>query len=320
MKEKDDGEDNLLENRAGRHGDGARAVRRHRPDQGICLRERERLDRQEHPLCRIRDDPDERQRQRRLLHRAVALHARCGNLSDERGGRSGGGHVVLLRRTRLRRVHVAQLLVRRKRHGRGQVPRGEPHPALVRQPGISPPRRPTARAPSSPPGRSARSRATCGARSTRARTRSPRDSRPSGSMRDQTPRRSPASRGSAAAWKIAKVDAQAGAGEQGDASLEGAEFAIVNASGTNSYVNGHSYADGETVMTIAASWDGLRPTPRRPRATRCRAAPTASWRRTLQKDTFPGTARSSSRSKTPARSSTFPATPCKTTRYAAACR
>ena len=33
--------------------------------------------------------------------------------------------------------------------------------------------------------------------------------------------------------KIAKVDAQAGAGEQGDASLEGAEFAIVNASGTN---------------------------------------------------------------------------------------
>lgn len=37
--------------------------------------------------------------------------------------------------------------------------------------------------------------------------------------------------------KIAKVDAQAGAGEQGDASLEGAEFAIVNASGMNSYVN-----------------------------------------------------------------------------------
>lgn len=44
--------------------------------------------------------------------------------------------------------------------------------------------------------------------------------------------------------KIAKVDAQAGAGEQGDASLEGAEFAIVNASGMNSYVNGHSYAEG----------------------------------------------------------------------------
>ena len=56
--------------------------------------------------------------------------------------------------------------------------------------------------------------------------------------------------------KIAKVDAQAGAGEQGDASLEGAEFAIVNASGRNSYVNGHSYADGETVMTISTSWDG----------------------------------------------------------------
>lgn len=56
--------------------------------------------------------------------------------------------------------------------------------------------------------------------------------------------------------KIAKVDAQAGASEQGDASLEGAEFAIVNASGTNSFVNGHSYADGETVMTVSTSWDG----------------------------------------------------------------
>ena len=56
--------------------------------------------------------------------------------------------------------------------------------------------------------------------------------------------------------KIAKVDAQAGAAAQGDASLEGAEFAIVNASGTSSFVNGHSYADGETVMTISTSWDG----------------------------------------------------------------
>ena len=56
--------------------------------------------------------------------------------------------------------------------------------------------------------------------------------------------------------KIAKVDAQAGASEQGDASLEGAEFAIANASGTSSFVNGHSYADGETVMTISTSWDG----------------------------------------------------------------
>ena len=56
--------------------------------------------------------------------------------------------------------------------------------------------------------------------------------------------------------KIAKVDAEAGAGEQGDASLEGAEFAIVNASGKSSFVGGHSYADGETVMTISTSWDG----------------------------------------------------------------
>ena len=56
--------------------------------------------------------------------------------------------------------------------------------------------------------------------------------------------------------KIAKVDAQAGASEQGDASLEGAEFAIVNESGTSSFVDGRSYADGETVMTISTSWDG----------------------------------------------------------------
>lgn len=56
--------------------------------------------------------------------------------------------------------------------------------------------------------------------------------------------------------KISKVDAEAGSSEQGDASLEGAEFAIVNASGMNSFVGGHSYADGETVMTISTTWDG----------------------------------------------------------------
>ena len=53
--------------------------------------------------------------------------------------------------------------------------------------------------------------------------------------------------------KIAKVDAQAGAAAQGDASLEGAEFAIVNASGTNSFVNGHSYADGDAMLMAADS-------------------------------------------------------------------
>ena len=57
--------------------------------------------------------------------------------------------------------------------------------------------------------------------------------------------------------KISKADAEAGASEQGDASLEGAEFAIVNASGKSSFVDGCSYADGETVMTISTSWDGV---------------------------------------------------------------
>lgn len=56
--------------------------------------------------------------------------------------------------------------------------------------------------------------------------------------------------------KIAKTDAEAGASEQGDASLEGAEFSIVNESGKNAYVGGRSYANGETVMTISTSWDG----------------------------------------------------------------
>lgn len=56
--------------------------------------------------------------------------------------------------------------------------------------------------------------------------------------------------------KVSKADSEAGASEQGDASLEGAQFSIVNASGMSSFVDGHSYADGETVMTIATSWDG----------------------------------------------------------------
>ncbi len=56
--------------------------------------------------------------------------------------------------------------------------------------------------------------------------------------------------------KIAKVDAEVGTSEQGDATLEGAEFAIINASGENAFVSGKSYANGETVMTITTSWDG----------------------------------------------------------------
>ena len=56
--------------------------------------------------------------------------------------------------------------------------------------------------------------------------------------------------------RISKVDAEAGSSEQGDASLEGAEFAIVNASGSELLRGRHSYADGETVMTISTTWDG----------------------------------------------------------------
>ena len=56
--------------------------------------------------------------------------------------------------------------------------------------------------------------------------------------------------------KVSKADSEAGASEQGDASLEGAQFSIVNASGMSSFVDGRSYADGETVMTISTSWDG----------------------------------------------------------------
>ena len=120
--------------------------------------------------------------------------------------------------------------------------------------------------------------------------------------------------------KIAKVDAQAGAAAQGDASLEGAEFAIVNASGMNSFVNGHSYADGETVMTISTSWDGSAYTAQ----TASDALPCGTYR-IVEANAPEGYlpwdgSSSSSRSKATARSSTFPATPCKTTRYAAACR
>ena len=107
--------------------------------------------------------------------------------------------------------------------------------------------------------------------------------------------------------KIAKVDAQAGASEQGDASLEGAEFAIVNESGTSSFVDGRSYADGETVMTISTSWDGSAYTAQ----TGSDALPCGSYR--IVEASSPGTAGSSSPSSTTARSSTFPATPCETT-------
>ena len=55
--------------------------------------------------------------------------------------------------------------------------------------------------------------------------------------------------------KLAKVDTEADAPAQGDATLEGAEFSIVNASGMNTLVNGESYADGQTVMVIKTEWN-----------------------------------------------------------------
>lgn len=55
--------------------------------------------------------------------------------------------------------------------------------------------------------------------------------------------------------KVAKEDSQAGSAPQGDASLAGARFDIVNASGKSALVDGRSYGDGEVVKTIEAEWD-----------------------------------------------------------------
>ena len=55
--------------------------------------------------------------------------------------------------------------------------------------------------------------------------------------------------------KLAKADAEAGPSAQGGASLEGAEFSIVNASGKAALVDGESYADGQVVKAIEAKWD-----------------------------------------------------------------
>ena len=55
--------------------------------------------------------------------------------------------------------------------------------------------------------------------------------------------------------KVAKEDSQAGSAPQGDASLAGARFDIVNASGKSALVGGRSYGDGEVVKTIEAEWD-----------------------------------------------------------------
>ncbi|WP_461186414.1 VaFE repeat-containing surface-anchored protein [Trueperella pyogenes] len=56
--------------------------------------------------------------------------------------------------------------------------------------------------------------------------------------------------------KVAKVDSQAGAEPQGDATLGGAKYDIVNSSGKYALVDGRYYASGEVVKTITGHWDG----------------------------------------------------------------
>ena len=55
--------------------------------------------------------------------------------------------------------------------------------------------------------------------------------------------------------KVAKEDSQAGAEPQGDATLSGAKYDIVNSSGKYALVDGHYYASGEVVKTITGKWN-----------------------------------------------------------------
>lgn len=55
--------------------------------------------------------------------------------------------------------------------------------------------------------------------------------------------------------KVAKEDSQAGVEPQGDATLDGAKYDIVNASGQYAFVDGRYYASGEVVKTITGQWD-----------------------------------------------------------------
>ena len=54
---------------------------------------------------------------------------------------------------------------------------------------------------------------------------------------------------------VAKADSQAGDGPQGDGSLAGAKFEVVNATGAYAYVGGEYHADGDAVMTVESAWD-----------------------------------------------------------------
>ena len=55
--------------------------------------------------------------------------------------------------------------------------------------------------------------------------------------------------------KVAKEDSQAGAEPQGDATLSGAKYDIVNSSGKYALVDGRYYANGEVVKTITGQWN-----------------------------------------------------------------
>lgn len=58
---------------------------------------------------------------------------------------------------------------------------------------------------------------------------------------------------SAGGVKVAKTDSEAGAEPQGDASLDGASFAVVNETGRYVLVGGKYYADGEACATIKSA-------------------------------------------------------------------
>ena len=55
---------------------------------------------------------------------------------------------------------------------------------------------------------------------------------------------------SAGGVKVAKTDSVAGAEPQGDASLDGASFSVVNETGRYVLVGGKYYANGEVCATI----------------------------------------------------------------------
>lgn len=55
--------------------------------------------------------------------------------------------------------------------------------------------------------------------------------------------------------KVAKEDSKAGAEPQGDATLNGAKYDIINESGRYAFVDGRYYASGEVVKTITGQWN-----------------------------------------------------------------